>query len=64
MDNPANRAPGCHLTPEDVMYLSKGNRRPEWMLREVIHSPVTGLSPQVSGSGVRHQVQVRARTRT
>ena len=30
----------------------------------VIHSQVTGISPQVSGSGVRHQVQVRARTRT
>ena len=26
------------------------------------HSQVPGLGPQVSGSGVQHQVQVRART--
>jgi hypothetical protein len=28
------------------------------------HSQVPGLSHQVPGSGVQHQVQVRARTRT
>jgi len=30
----------------------------------MIHSQVPGLSRQVPGSGVRHQVQVQARTRT
>jgi hypothetical protein len=29
-----------------------------------IHSQVPGLSHQVPGSGVQHQVQVQARTRT
>jgi hypothetical protein len=29
------------------------------MLREVIHSPVTGLGPPVPGSGILVQVQVQ-----
>ena len=51
------------LRPEDAAKALKGKPDIGMYAAGMIHSQVPGLGLQVSGSGIQHQVQVRARTR-